>query len=133
MKIIKPRIPAQLQETDFQTVLLDEFTELHLAEVKQAVFTNEVLHDLSLSQTIIKNSHFTGTDFSGLDLSDVCFENCDFSNADLSGSSMIRVVFKDCKLLGTNFSESYIGQTLFQSSILNMGVFVQTKLENVLF
>lgn len=78
MKINQPRIPKQLEEKEFTAILEDEYIELHLAEVKNAVFTGEVLQDMQLGQTVIKNSQFANTDFSGMDLSDVRFENCDF-------------------------------------------------------
>lgn len=133
MRIVQPRIPNQLEKTEFSRIFEDDYTELHLVEVTNARFTEDVLHDMRLGQTVVKNSHFANTDFTGIDLSDVRFENCDFSNADLSNASMIRVEFVDCKLLGINLSESYIGQTGFHCCIINLGIFAQTKFENVLF
>lgn len=78
MKINQPRIPNPLEEREFKDILKDEYHEMLLGEIKQAEFTNEVLHDMRLGQTVIKNSQFANTDFRGMDLSDVRFEHCDF-------------------------------------------------------
>lgn len=54
MKINQPKIPKQLEEKEFHEILEDDYTEFHLAEVKNAVFTGDILQDMRLGQTIIK-------------------------------------------------------------------------------
>lgn len=129
VKIDTPKIPENLTERKFTDIFYEEDPEFEMCLVTDSQFDHESIDRLRLYQTVIKNCIFVNTDFSRIDLTDVRFENCDLSNANLGNASMNRVEFINCKLLGSNLTESYIGNTRFEQSILNMTMSVTQNLK----
>src|SRR5699024_4730349 len=131
VKIDAPKIPEDLMKRRFTDIFFEEDLEFEICRVTDSEFSGEALDQVRLYKTVIKNCDFRNTDFSRIDLTDVRFVNCYLSNTNLGHASMNRVEFLNCKLLGSNLTESYIGNTRFKESILNMIMFGSSKLQNV--
>ena len=133
MKIIPPKITAQLESKRFSDIFYEEDPILEMCTVSGSEFMDSFLERPRFYHMEFDHCLFTNTDFSQLEVVDVRFKNCDFSNADLSKASIHRAEFINCKLLGTSLPESAIHHVTFQDCILNLATFGFSKLENIHF
>lgn len=131
MKIAKPQLPTQLEDSTVALMVQDG--ELEEMKLHDEDGTNCNVAGLSLSSVMTEKVFLTGAHLSRVTVRDLVAKQTDFSSASLDNGLIVRAEFLNCRMMGVDFSQTNLHDVVFRGCKLDLANFRQTDLRRVQF
>lgn len=131
MKITRPKIPPQPEETSLDVLTND--VQLEDSRLHDVDATKLPLGGLDLTAVVFEKVNFTGSHCSRATLRDVIAKQSDFSSTIFDNGSLVRVEFVSCRMTGVDFSESNVHDVVFRGCKVDLANFRRADLRRVQF
>lgn len=131
MKIAKPQLPAQLDDSTIAAMVDDG--ELEAARLWGEDGTNCNIAGLDISSVATEKVIFTGAHFSRVTVRDMVAKQTDWSSACLDNAQVVRAEFSNCRMTGVDFSQASLHDVVFRGCKLDLANFRQCDLRRVQF